>query len=125
MIFRALVEATAYGSKAIVDRFADEGVAIRSIIAIGGISQKSPFVMQTLADVLGMPIEVVDTDQACALGAAMFAAVAAGLHPDVAAAQRAMGAGRGRRYQPDADRHALYTTLYARYRKLGDAVERL
>ena len=125
MIFRALVEATAYGSRAIVDRYLAEGVAIRSIIAIGGISQKSPFVMQTLADVLGMPIDVVNTDQACALGAAMFAAVAAGVYPRVEAAQRAMGAERGRRYLPDAGRHALYTELYARYRELGGVVERL
>lgn len=125
MIFRALVEATAYGSKAIVDRYMAEGVEIRSILAIGGISQKSPFVMQTLADVLGMPIQVVDTDQACALGAAMFAAVAAGIHSDVAAAQQAMGAGKGRCYLPDADRHALYAELYVRYRRLGEAVERL
>lgn len=125
MIFRALAEATAYGSKAIVDRYLSEGVAIRSINAIGGISRKSPFVMQTLADVLGMSIDVVDTDQACALGAAMFAAVAAGIHSDVPSAQRAMGAARGCRYLPDAGRHALYTELYARYRALGDAVERL
>lgn len=125
MIFRALVEATAYGSKAIVDRYLAEGVEIRSIIAIGGISQKSPFVMQTLADVLGIPIDVVNTDQACALGAAMFAAVAAGIYPDVESAQRAMGAEKGRRYEPDAERHALYTDLYARYRELGYVVERL
>lgn len=125
MIFRALVEATAYGSKAIVDRYLSEGVEIRSIIAIGGISQKSPFVMQTLSDVLGMPIDVVNTDQACALGAAMFAAVAAGIHPDVEAAQRAMGAEKGRRYLPDPARHGRYMQLYARYGAFGEAIERL
>lgn len=125
MIFRALVEATAYGSRAIVERYISEGIEIRSIIAIGGISQKSPFVMQVLADVLGMPIDVVDTDQACALGAAMFAAVAAGIYSDVQSAQRAMGARKGRRYLPDARRHALYTDLYARYRELGEVVEKL
>ena len=73
-IFRALVEATAFGSKAIVDRFRSEGVQIDSVIGIGGIALKSPFVMQTLSDVLDMPIKVCRTDQACALGAAMFAA---------------------------------------------------
>lgn len=125
MIFRALVEATAYGSKAIVDRYLAEGVEIRSIIAIGGISQKSPFVMQTLADVLGIPIDVVNTDQACALGAAMFAAVAAGIYPDVESAQRAMGAEKGRRYEPDALRHTRYSDRYAKYREFGQAVERL
>ena len=78
-IFRALVEATAFGSKAIVDRFRNEGVQIDSVIGIGGIALKSPFVMQTLSDVLNMPIKVCKTDQACALGAAMFAATAAGV----------------------------------------------
>lgn len=125
MIFRALVEATAYGSKAIIDRYLSEGIAIRSIIAIGGISQKSPFVMQTLADVLGMPIDVIATDQACALGAAIFAAVAAGIHPDVETAQKAMGAKKGRSYRPDKERHARYMQFYDRYCTLGKAVERL
>lgn len=125
MIFRALVEATAYGSKAIVDRYVSEGVRIDSIIALGGISQKSPFVMQVLSDVLGMPIEVVKTDQACALGAAMFAAVAAGVYPDIAAAQTAMGSGTGSRYEPDAARHVLYAELYREYQALGVAVESL
>jgi L-ribulokinase len=67
-IFRALVESTAFGSRAIVDQFRKEGVAIDSVIALGGIARKSPFVMQLTADVLGMPIRVVASDQACALG---------------------------------------------------------
>ncbi|OFX70880.1 MAG: ribulokinase, partial [Bacteroidetes bacterium GWC1_47_7] len=78
LIFRALVEATAFGSKAIVDRFLENGVEIKQVIGIGGISLKSPFVMQTMADVLGMSIKVAKTEQACAFGAAMFAAVVAG-----------------------------------------------
>ena len=100
MIFRALVEATAFGSKAIVDRFISEGVKIDAIIGIGGISKKSPFVMQTLADVLNMPIKVARSEQACAFGAAMFAAVVAGVYPDVAAAQKAMGQGFEQEFQP-------------------------
>src|SRR5690606_27855573 len=82
-LFKALVEATAFGSKAIVDRFEAEGVPVREIVATGGISKKSPYVMQTLADVLNRPIKTVKTEQACALGAAMCAAVVAGIHPDI------------------------------------------
>lgn len=77
-VFKALVEATAFGSRAINERMLEEGVPIDNIIAIGGIARKSSFVMRTMADVMGMPIRVLDSDQACALGAAMFAAVAAG-----------------------------------------------
>ncbi|MEI6423838.1 MAG: FGGY-family carbohydrate kinase, partial [Lentisphaerota bacterium] len=72
-IFRALVEATAFGSKKIVDRFTDQGVEIKGVIALGGVAKKSPFIMQTVSDVLGMKIKVARSEQACALGAAMFA----------------------------------------------------
>lgn len=118
-IFKALVEATAFGSRAINERMLDEGVPIDNIIAIGGIARKSPFVMRTMADVIGVPIRVLGSDQACALGAAMFAAVAAGVHPSVAAAQRAMCPGFSAEYRPDAERHKVYDRLYARYRELG------
>ena len=120
-LFKALVEATAFGSRAINERLLDEGVAIDNVIAIGGIARKSPFVMRTMADVTGVPIRVTDSDQACALGAAMFAAVAAGLYPTIAAAQRAMSPGFSAEYRPDPARHAIYDRLYARYRKLGGA----
>ena len=123
MIYRALVEATAFGSKAIVDRFVTEGIRVDAIIAIGGIPQKSPFVMQVLSDVLNMPIDVSRTDQACALGAAMFAAVVAGLYPDLPAAQRAMGAGVGRRYEPNARLHDIYMRRYHKYEELGRWIE--
>src|SRR5690606_19428637 len=75
LIFRALVEATAFGSKAIVDRILENGVEIKQVVGIGGISLKSPFVMQTMADVLGMSIKVARTEQSCAFGSAMFGAV--------------------------------------------------
>jgi L-ribulokinase len=123
-IYKALVEATAFGSKAIVDRFLENGIEIESVIGIGGISQKSPFVMQTLADVLGMPIKVAKTEQACAFGAAMFAAVAAGIYPRVEDAQKAMGQGFMCEYKPDAEKHALYTELYEKYQKLGKFTEK-
>jgi L-ribulokinase len=119
MIFRALVEATAYGSKAIVDRFLENGVEIESVIGIGGISQKSPFVMQTLADVLGMPIKVAKTEQACAFGAAMFAAVVAGVHSKVENAQKAMGQGFLSEYQPAEAHHRIYMEMYKKYLALG------
>lgn len=125
MIFRALVEATAFGSKAIVDRFVSEGVRIESIIGIGGISKKSPFVMQTLADVLNMPIKVARSEQACAFGASMFAAVVAGIYPNVQAAQKAMGQGFEQEFQPIPENVEKYKPLYEAYKKLGNFTENL
>ena len=118
-IFKALVEASAFGSRAITERLLEEGVRIEQIYAVGGISKKSSFVMQTLCDVLGMPIKVVRSEQACALGAAMFASVAAGIHPNIAEAQKAMCSGFSNEYLPNAERKAIYDTLYARYIELG------
>jgi L-ribulokinase len=123
IIFRALVEATAFGSKAIVDRFISEGVRIDSVTGIGGISLKSPFVMQTLADVLNMPIKVCRTEQACALGAAMFAAVAAGVYEKVEDAQQAMAQGFAAEYAPNPSRHEAYMKRYKRYLALGKFTE--
>ncbi len=121
MIYKALIEAAAFGSKAIIDRFASEGVEIGSIVAVGGISRKSTLVMQTMADVLGMPIEVPDCDQACALGAAMLASAASGIYPDTASAQRAMRSPAGKTYLPDMERHRRLTYIYDnRYRPLGE-----
>lgn len=123
-IFRALVEATAFGSKAIVDRFRNEGVRIDSVIGIGGIALKSPFVMQTLSDVLNMPIKVCRTDQACALGAAMFAATAAGIYAQVEDAQQAMSSGFANEYHPNAANAAAYKEIYEQYLKLGQFTEK-
>lgn len=119
LIFRALVEATAYGSKAIVDRFLENGIEIKEVIGIGGISLKSPFVMQTLSDVLGMPIKVAKTEQACAFGAAMFAAVVAGVYEKVEQAQKAMGQGFAFEYHPNEENHALYMDLYKKYQQVA------
>ena len=123
IVFKALVEATAFGSRRIVDRFVAEGVPIKKVIAIGGVAKKSPFVMQTLADVLNKPIQVAKSDQACALGAAMCAAVAAGVHPTMEAAQQAMGSGFDAEYQPRPEQAATYETLYQKYLKLGEFIE--
>ena len=118
-IFRALVEATAFGSRAIVDRFTDEGIRIDEVIGIGGIALKSPFVMQTLSDVLNRPIKVCTTEQACALGAAMFAATVAGVYAKVEDAQKAMTSGFAKEYRPDSENAKRYNEMYENYIKLG------
>ena len=118
-LFKALVEASAFGSRAITERLLEEGVAIEEIYAVGGISKKSPYVMQTLSDVLGMPIKVVRSEQVCALGAAMFASVAAGIHTSVEEAQRAMASDFSDEYQPNLERKSVYDKLYERYLKIG------
>ncbi len=122
-VFRALVEATAYGTKAIIDRFESEGVVIKEVIGIGGIALKSPFVMQTMADVINKPIKVCNTDQACALGAAMFAATAAGIYEKVEDAIQKMNSGFSREYKPIQENVKAYEDLYKTYLKLGKFTE--
>jgi len=123
-IFRALVEATAFGSLAIVERFINEGIRIDNVIGIGGIALKSPFVMQTLSDVLNMPIKVCKTDQACALGAAMFAATAAGVYANIGDAQKAMGSGFAKEYTPNEANAKIYQEIYRKYVHLGQFTEK-
>lgn len=122
-VFKALVEATAYGSKAIVERFRNEGVPIHQVIAIGGVAKKSALVMQTLADVLNMPIKVAASEQACALGAAMFASVAAGVHSNLQDAQEAMSSGFDAVYEPREAQSAIYQLLYQKYLEAGAYIE--
>lgn len=119
-VFRALVEATAYGSKAIIDRFIEEGVKINEIIAIGGVARKSPFVMQTLANVLNMKIKVASSDQACALGAAMFAAVVGGVYSNLKEAQQAMKQGVEKEYLPQKETISFYQEGYKKYIAIGN-----
>jgi L-ribulokinase len=121
--YRALVESTAYGAKMIVDRFTGEGVPVKAVIALGGVAKKSPFVMQTVSDVLNMPVKVVRSEQACALGAAMFAAVAAGAHKDALTAQKAMGSGFDAEYKPIPANVAKYKPLFENYKKLAGLIE--
>jgi L-ribulokinase len=122
-IFKALVEATAFGSKMINERFISEGVRIEGVIAIGGVAKKNPFVMQIVADVLNMPIKVAISDQTCALGSAMAASVVAGIYKDIAAAQKAMGGGFEKVYKPNPERAKKYESLYSKYQMLGTFVE--
>lgn len=122
-IFKSLVEATAFGSKMINDRFIEEGVRIDGVIAIGGVARKNPWVMQIVTDVLNMPISVASSDQTCALGSAMAASVMAGIHPDFKSARKAMGGGFEKEYRPDPAKARKYDELYLRYKKLGAFIE--
>lgn len=122
-IFRALVESTAFGAKKIVERFRSEGVKIEGVIALGGVAKKSEFIMQVVADVLDVPIKVPRSEQTCALGAAMFAAVVAGKYKSVGEAMKSMGSGFEKEYRPGADNARRYRTLYDRYNRLGEFVE--
>ena len=122
-IFKALVEATAFGAKAIVERFIEEGVRIEGVIALGGVAKKSDYVMQVMCDVLNKPILVASSDQACALGSAMAASVAGGIHPTFEEARKRMGSGFETEYLPDPDKAVKYQAMYSDYKKLGKFIE--
>jgi L-ribulokinase len=118
-IFRALVEATCFGAKSIVDRFNQQGVPVKGLIGLGGVAKKSPFIMQMMADVINMPIRIHKSEQTCAIGAAMFAATAAGIYNRVEEAMAAMGQGFDAEYFPDAGRAKIYAKRYGKYVALG------
>ncbi|OYX83660.1 MAG: ribulokinase, partial [Flavobacteriales bacterium 32-34-25] len=122
-IFKALINSICFGSKKIVDRFEEEGVRIDSVIGIGGVARKSPFIMQTLANVLNKPIKVCASDQAPALGAAIYAAVAAGIYPNVIEAAKKMGSDFESEYFPQADKIEKYQELMDSYSELSQFVE--
>jgi L-ribulokinase len=122
-IYRSLVEATAFGSRAIVERFREQGTRIDGAIAIGGVAKKSRFVMQTIADVMNLEVTVPEGDQAVALGAAMFAATAAGVYRQIGDAQQAMSSGVESVYRPDPERARRYDRIYQDYLLLGSFVE--
>jgi len=120
-IYRALIEATAFGALAIINRFEEYGVKIGQIVNCGGIAEKNPLVMQIYADVTGRPMKISRSAQTCALGAAIAAAVVAGAHKNYAAAQEAMTGLKPRVFKPDAKAHAVYKELYTLYKQLHDA----
>jgi L-ribulokinase len=122
-IFKALINSICFGSKQIVDRFEEEGVKINSVIGIGGVARKSPFIMQTLANVLNMPIKVASSDEAPALGAAVYAAVAAGLYPNVIEASKKLGSDFEAEYHPQPEALDTYAALMEDYKELGAFVE--
>jgi L-ribulokinase len=122
-VFRALAEATCFGAKKIVDCFNRQDVPVKGLIGLGGVAHKSPFIMQMMADVMNMPIRIHRSEQSCAIGAAMFAATAAGIYPRVEDAMAAMGQGFDQTYHPDEQRAAVYLKRYHRYNRLGDYIE--
>ncbi|MGB3149574.1 MAG: ribulokinase [Maribacter sp.] len=122
-VFRALVEASCFGAKKIVDRFLEENIPIKGIIALGGVAKKSPFIMQMMADVLNMPIRVAASEQACALGASIFGAVAAGVYPNVEEAMKNMSSDFDAEYHPVAENVAQYKNIYKEYSLLGETME--
>jgi L-ribulokinase len=122
-MFRAIVEATCFGAKAIVERFNEQGVPVRGLIGMGGVAKKSPFIMQMMADVMDMPIRIHKSEQTCALGAAMFAATAAGIFARVEDAMDAMGQGFDAEYHPNPENVPVYKKRYEKYKELGGFIE--
>ncbi len=119
-IYRALIEATAFGALTIINRFEEYGVKVSEIINCGGIAEKSPLVMQIYADVTGREMKVSRSAQSCALGAAIAAAVTAGGYKNFAEAQRAMCGIKKVIYKPIAENHAIYKRVYALYKQIHD-----
>ncbi len=120
-IYRALIEATAFGARAIIERIREYGVPIDRVVCAGGIAEKNPLLMQIYADVTGCTMLVAGSSQACALGSAVSAAVLAGAHPDFPTAQRKMTSLKKVAYKPKAAARARYDRLYALYRQVHDA----
>lgn len=123
-IYRALIEATAYGTRMIIETFRESGVPVHTFYAAGGISQKDPMTMQIYADVIKMPIKIAGSAQGGALGSAIFGAVAAGAekggYDDVYKAAQIMGKVKDTVYYPNAENSAIYDKLYAEYKILHD-----
>ncbi len=120
-IYRALIEATAFGARAIIERFKEYGVPIDRVVCAGGIAEKNPLLMQIYADVTGCTMLVAGSSQACALGSAVSAAVLAGAHPDFPTAQAKMTSLKKVSYQPKPAAQRTYDQLYALYRQCHDA----
>jgi L-ribulokinase len=122
-LFKAWVESTCFGAKAIADRFNNEGVPVKGLIGLGGVARKSPYIMQVMADVMDMPIRIHRSEQTCALGAAMFGATAAGLYEKVEDAMNAMGQGFDLDYKPNSKAAAIYKQRYRKYLEIGRLLE--
>lgn len=120
-VYRALIEATAFGARAIVERLEEYGVAIDRIVCCGGIAEKNAMLMQIYADVLGREMQVAESDQACALGAAIGGAVVAGVFDNYKEAQKTMTGVQDVSYKPQGNSKAVYDELYDLYLTLHDA----
>ena len=124
-IYKSLVEATAFGSRSIIERFKDDGLIIKEVIAIGGIPKKSPLVVQVLANVLNMPVKVSESAQAVALGAAVFASVVSGYYKNVIEAQEHLASKTLKIYYPELKAVKEYNRLYKIYQQFGRKLEDL
>lgn len=122
-VFRSLIEATCYGARSIVDRFVEEGIPIEGIIGLGGVAKKSPFIMQTMANIINRPIKIATSEQTCALGAAMFASVVSGVYTTVEEAMEKMGAGFDAVYEPEPEAVRLYENHFQEYQRLAETME--
>jgi L-ribulokinase len=122
-LFKSWVEATCFGARAIVERFNEQGVPVKGLIGLGGVARKSPYIMQVMANVMKMPIKIHRSEQTCALGAAMFASTACGLHLTVNDAMNAMGQGFDLYYAPEPAAVEFYQKKYQQYKKLGAMIE--
>ena len=120
-VYRALIEATAFGALTIINRMEEYGVKISQIVNCGGIAEKSAITMQIYADVTGRPMKISRSAQTCALGSAIAAAVIAGAHKDYATAQKKMTGLKPKIYKPNPKAHEIYNELYPLYRTLHDA----
>ena len=120
-IYRALIEATAFGARTILERIKNYGVPVKRIVCAGGIAEKNPLLMQIYADITGCTLQVSGSSQACALGSAISAAVIAGAHKDFPAAQKAMTKVKPKSYRPIPANQKTYDALYPLYRQVHDA----
>lgn len=120
-IYRALIEATAFGARTILERIREYGVPVQRIVCAGGIAERNPLLMQIYADITGCTMQVSGSSQACALGSAVAAAVVAGAHPDFPSAQKAMTRVKRKSYRPIASNAKAYDQIYPLYRQVHDA----